>query len=146
MFLISIYFYFFTFLLLFFAFLLFFFYFASISNLTCAIITLIGAASWALISLVIASMMNLQSPFALIVFSIMTLVAWILIPLYIKKIKPAFILGIILLILGLIALVASPGNPPWYTFTNPISIVKQFSFMLDGLACIYFSYKSYREL
>ncbi len=143
---ISFYFYFFTFLLLFFAFLLCYFYFASISNQTCAIITLIGAASWALISVVIASMMNLQSPFALIVFSIMTLVAWILIPLYIKKIKPAFIIGMILLIIGLSALIVTPGNPPWYTFTNPTSIVKQFSFILDGLACIYFSYKSYREL
>ena len=143
---VSFYFYFFTFFLLLFALLLFYFYFASISNLTCAIITLIGAASWALISLVIASMMNLQSPIALIIFSIMTLVAWILIPLYIKKIKLAFMIGIILLILGLSALIVAPGNPPWYTFTNPISIVKQFSFILVGLACLYFSYKSYREL
>ena len=87
------------------------------------LITLIGSASWALISVVIASILNLQLPFALIVFSIMTLVAWILIPLYIKKIKPAFMLGIILLIFGLIELVASPGNSPWHTFTNPISIV-----------------------
>lgn len=143
---VSFYFCFFTFFLLLFAFLLFYFYFASISNLTCAIITLIGSASWALISVVIASMMNLQSPFALIIFSIMTLTAWILIPLYIKKIKLAFVLGIILLIVGLAALIVTPGSPPWYTFSNPTSIVKQFSFFLVGLSCIYFSYKSYREL
>jgi hypothetical protein len=63
-----------------------------------------------------------------------------------QKIKPVFIIGIIVLVLGLIGLFASPGNPPWYNFSNPISVVKESSFVLDGLACIYFSYKSYKEL
>jgi len=78
------------------------------------------------------------------VFEIMVLVVWMLIPLYLKKIKPAFIVGIIVVVMGLITLVASPGTPPWYTFTNPVSVVKELLFVLDTLACIYFSYKSYR--
>jgi uncharacterized membrane protein len=116
------------------------------SNQKSAIATFLFAALWALISLEIAIRMGLQSPSALTVFAIMTIIAWILIPFYLKKIKPVFIIGIIVLVLGLIGLFASPGNPPWYSFSNPISVVKEGSFVLDGLACIYFSYKSYKEL
>lgn len=68
---------------------------------------------------------GLQSTFALAIFGIMTFIAWIPVPLYVKRIKSAFILGIILLIFGLVGLFASPGNPPWYSFTNPISIAKE---------------------
>lgn len=90
--------------------------------------------------------MSLQSASALTVFAMMDLAAWILVPLYLKKIKPAFVAGIIVVVLGLIGLAASPGTPPWYTFTNPISVVKELSFVLVGLACIYLSYRSWREL
>ena len=107
---------------------------------------MIFAAIWALLSLIIAIDMGLQSPFALAIFGIMTILAWILIPLYIKKIKAGFVLGIILLILGLGGLFASPGDPLWYTFTNPISIVKELSFVIDAIAGIYFSYRSHGEL
>lgn len=111
-----------------------------------AVFTVIFAAIWALLSLIIAIDMRLQSTFALAIFGIMTILAWVLIPLYIKKIKAGFVLGIILLILGLGGLFASPGNPPWYTFTNPISIVKELSFVMDAIAGIYFSYRSHGEL
>lgn len=111
-----------------------------------AVFTVIFAAIWALLSLIIAIDMRLQSTFALAIFGIMTILAWVLIPLYIKKIKAGFVLGIILLILGLGGLFASPGNPPWYTFTNPISIVKELSFVIDAIAGIYFSYRSHGEL
>ena len=111
-----------------------------------SIITVLFAAIWALVSLIIAVDMGLQSTFALAIFGIMTLIAWILVPLYVKRIKSAFILGIILLIFGLIGLFASPGNPPWYTFTNPISIVKELSFVIDSLFGLYFSAKVFREL
>lgn len=110
-----------------------------------AVVTVVLAAIWALLSMIIAIDMGLQSTFALAIFGIMTLIAWVLVPLYIKRVKAAFILGIILLILGLAGLFASPGDPPWYTFTNPISIVKELSFVIDSLAGIYFSYKSYKE-
>ncbi len=111
-----------------------------------AIICVLFAAIWALVSMIIAIDMELQSTLALAIFGIMTLIAWILVPLYVKRIKSAFILGIILLIFGLIGLFASPGNPPWYSFTNPRSIVKELSFVMDSLVGIYFSVKSYTEL
>ncbi|MCP8311084.1 MAG: hypothetical protein L6N94_06270 [Candidatus Methylarchaceae archaeon HK01M] len=111
-----------------------------------AIITMIFAAIWALVSLIIAIEIGLQSNFALVIFGVMTLIAWIMILLYVKKIKVGFVLGIVLLIFGLDGLFASPGDPPWYTFTNAISIVKELPFVLDAIACVYFSYKSYREV
>jgi len=95
-------------------------------NQKAAIVTVLFAAIWALLSLIIAIDMGLQSTFALAIFGVMTLFAWILVPLYVKRIKAVFVLGIVLLILGLVGLFASPGDPPWYTFTNPISIVKNF--------------------
>jgi uncharacterized membrane protein len=115
-------------------------------NQKAAIVTVFFAAIWAFLSLIIAYDMGLQSSFALAVFVVMTLLAWILIPLYIKRIKVGFVMGIFLLILGLLGLFASPGDPAWYTFTNPISIVKEMSFVIDSVAGIYFSYKSYKEL
>ncbi len=59
--------------------------------------------------------------------------------------KTAYFLGVVLLVLGLGGLFASPGDPPWYTFTVPISIVKELSFVIDSLFGIYFSIKSYSE-
>jgi hypothetical protein len=43
-------------------------------------------------------------------------------------------------------LFSSPGDPPWYTFTAPISINKELSFVIDSLVGIYFSVKSLREI
>ena len=66
-----------------------------------AVVTMFLAAVWSLLSMIIAIDMGLLSAFTLIIFSIMTIIAWVLVPMYIKKFKPAFILGIILLIVGL---------------------------------------------
>ena len=77
-----------------------------------SIITLVIAAVWATLSLVIAVEMGLQSAFALIVFVVMTLMVWFLVPLYIKKNRTSFLIGIILLVAGLAGLFASPGDPP----------------------------------
>ena len=87
-----------------------------------AIVTLVIAAVWATVSLFIAVDMGLQSTFALIIFVIMTLMVWILIPFYVKKNRNSFIIGIVLLVAGLAGLFASPGEPPWYTFSNPVSV------------------------
>jgi len=111
-----------------------------------ALATVTFAALWAIISLVIAMLMRLQSIFALIIFGFMTLLAWLLVPLYFKRKKAGYISGIILLILGLFGLFASPGNPAWYTFVNPISIVKELAFVIASIAGIYFSFKSFREI
>jgi hypothetical protein len=111
-----------------------------------ALVTVTFAALWATLSLVMATLMDLQSTFALTIFGFMTLLAWILIPLYFKRKKAGYILGTVLLILGLFGLFASPGNPAWYTSTNPISIVKELSFFIDSISGVYFSYKSFREV
>lgn len=110
-----------------------------------AVVTMFFAAIWAFVSMIIAVDMGLQSVIALAIFGVMTLIAWILVPLYIKRIKTSYVLGVVLLVLGLGGLFASPGDPPWYTFTNPISIVKELSFVIDSLVGIYFSVKSFGE-
>jgi len=111
-----------------------------------AVVTVTIAAVWALLSMIIAIDMGLQSTFALTIFAVMTIIAWILIPLYVKRIKAAYFLGVVLLILGLGGLFASLGDPAWYTFTVPISIIKELSFVIDSLVGIYFSVKSFGEI
>ena len=96
-----------------------------------AVVALVIAAIWAIVSLFIAVDMGLQSTFALIVFVVMTLMVWIMVPFYVKKIRSSFIVGTILLIAGLVGLIASPGDPPWYTFSSPVSVVKEFIFVVD---------------
>ena len=108
-----------------------------------SIVTLVIAAIWATVSLFIAVEMGLQSAFALIVFVVMTLMVWFLVPLYIKKNRTSFLIGIILLIAGLAGLFASPGDPPWYTFSNPVSVVKELIFVVDVFLGVYFSLKYY---
>ena len=109
-------------------------------------VTMFLAAVWAFLSIIIAIDMGLQSAFTLMIFGVMTIIAWILVQLYIKKVKPVFILGIILLFLGLTGLFASPGSPAWYTFTNPRNVVKELLFVIDSLVGLYFSFKSFREI
>ena len=115
-------------------------------NQKIALITVTFAALWATLSLVLATLMSLQSIFALAIFGFMTLLAWILVPLYFKRRKAGYILGIVLLILGLFGLFASPGNPQWYTFANPISIIKELSFVIASIAGVWFSYRSLSEI
>jgi hypothetical protein len=108
-----------------------------------SVVTLVIAAVWATVSLFIAVEMGLQSAFALIVFVVMTLMVWVLVPFYVKKNRNAFIIGIVLLIAGLTGLFASPGDPPWYTFSNAVSVVKELIFVLDVFLGVYFSLKYY---
>lgn len=115
-------------------------------NQKIALVTMTFAAFWATASIVIATLMGLQSIFALAIFGFMTLLAWILVPLYFERRNWGYVLEIVLLILGLAGLFASPSNPSWYTFTNPISIVKELSFVIDSIAGVFFSYKSLREI
>jgi hypothetical protein len=108
-----------------------------------SVITLFIAAVWATVSLFIAVDMGLQSAFALIIFIVMTLMVWVLVPFYVKKNRNSFLIGIILLIAGLAGLFASPGNPPWYTFSNPVSVVKELIFVVDVFVGVYFSLNYY---
>ena len=108
-----------------------------------AVVTLVIAAIWATVSLFIAVDMGLQSTSASIIFVIMTLMVWILVPFYVKKNRNSFIIGTLLLIAGLAGLFASPGNPPWYTFSNPISVVKELILVVDVFFGVYFSLNYY---
>ncbi|MEM4251815.1 MAG: hypothetical protein QW828_08280, partial [Candidatus Bathyarchaeia archaeon] len=87
-----------------------------------------------------------QTASALTVFAILTIIAWILVPLYVKRVRWAYIVGIIVIIIALVGLVAMPGTPSWYAFTTPVYNFSFVVFYLVMLAGIYFSYKSYKEL
>ena len=50
---------------------------------------------------------------SLTAFVILDLSAWILVPLYCKRIKWSFIVGIVVAIIGLVGLVARPSPSPW---------------------------------
>jgi hypothetical protein len=108
-----------------------------------SVVTLVIAAIWATVSLFIAVDMGLQSTSTLIIFVVMTLMVWILVPFYVKKSRSSFIFGTILLIAGLAGLFASPGDPPWYTFSNPVSVVKELIFVVDVFFGVYFSSSYY---
>ena len=115
-------------------------------NQTGAIATLLAAATWGLTGIGVGILSGRQTESALTVLGIMVIIAWILVPLYIKLVKPAFIVGIILIITSLIGLTASPGTPAWYTFYSPVYNFSFVVFYLIQLSGIYFSYKSYQEL
>jgi hypothetical protein len=108
-----------------------------------SVVTLVIDAIWASVSLFIAVDMGLQSTFALIIFIVMTLIVWFLAPFYAKRNRNSFIIGTIFMIAGLGGLFASPGNPPWYTFSNPVSVVKELIFVVDVFLGVYFSLNYY---
>ena len=80
------------------------------------------------------------------IMGIMLIISWILVPLYAKLIRGSFIIGIIINVLALVAITADPGTPPWYTFSCIICGFEHLAAYLIALACIYFSYRSFKEL
>ena len=115
-------------------------------NQTGAMAALFAFDVWSISSVAIAVILERLSASALTVISIMVVICWLLIPFYIKLVKPAFIVGIILSVLALISFTMMPGTPPWYTFTTPmLGLLKIIAYPI-ALAIIYFSYKSYKEL
>lgn len=115
-------------------------------NQTGAIACLLASALWGLTATGVNIMTAIMSTSANTAYSILVLIAWILVPLYIKLVKPAFIVGIILSIISLIGIVVSPATTPWYAFTQPVYNFSFIAFYLIMLAGIYYSYKTYREL
>ena len=113
---------------------------------TGALATVLAASLWALTALGTAIMGGRQTASALTVFAILTAIAWIMVPLYAKRVKWAYVMGIIVIIIALVRLLVTPGTPPWYAFTAPVYNFSFVAFYLVMLAGIYFSYKSYKEL
>lgn len=73
----------------------------------------------------------------------MTLMVWFLVPFYVKKNRTSFVIGFVLLVAGLVGLFASPGDPPWYTFSNIVSVFKELIFVVDVFLGVFFSLKCY---
>lgn len=115
------------------------------SNQTGAIATLLAAALWGLTDLGISVKLDLHSTAMITFIAIFDLLIWILVVLYIKRIQPAFLVGIVIGIIAMISFIVTPETP-WYTFSDPVYDFSSFVAFLFGPAFIYFSYKSYQEL
>ena len=115
-------------------------------NQTGAIACLLAAALWGLTTTGVNIMRGIMPASANTTYSILVIIAWILIPLYVKLVKPAFIVGIIINIISLIGIALSPAATPWYAFTQPVYNLSFIAFYLIMLAGIYYSYKTYKEL
>lgn len=73
----------------------------------------------------------------------------ILIPLYVMRKRPAFIIGIINSINGVIMtsfLASAGGAPPWFEFTQPLLDFSFVMVIIIMMANIYFSFQTYKEL
>jgi len=81
---------------------------------------------------------------------IFTTITWILLPFYIIRIKWGYIGGMAVGVFAIFALLAFPFTVHpgyvWYTFPDPVFNFTYIVFCLFMLACIHFSYKSYKEL
>ena len=115
------------------------------SNQTGAIACLLASAFWGLTAHAVARMFGLEHW----VYSILVVVLWLLIPFYIKVIKPAFIVGIFFLAISLcyLAFLTSLlGTAAWFRFSRGLYDFTYALWYLISIACIYFSYKSWKEL
>ena len=113
---------------------------------TGAIATLLAAALWGLTTVGVNIMAGIVTGSSNMSYAVIVIIVWILVPLYVKLVRPAFIVGIILSIIGMIGVAASPAATPWYAFVNPVYNFSFIVWYLIMLAGIYFSYKSYMEL
>ena len=77
---------------------------------------------------------------------ILDVVAWATVPFYVRRVRMCYLVGIVAPIFGLVGLMAMPGKPPWYVFSSPIFDLSYVMLYMVGLALLYFSYKSYKEL
>jgi len=116
------------------------------SNQTGAIATLLAAAVFGVTSTGAVLVIPGQPPSALMAFVVLIIIAWLLVPLYAKRIKWSYIVGIIVGVIALVGLAVDPGTPPWYAFVEPVYNFSFVIFYLDTPASMYFSYKSYKEL
>jgi hypothetical protein len=116
------------------------------ANQTWAIATLLAAALWGLTATGVNIMTAIMATSAITSYAILVIIAWILVPLYAKLVRPAFLVGISLSIIAMIGVAASPTATPWYAFTNPVYNFSFIVWYLIMLAGVYFNYKSYMEL
>lgn len=115
-------------------------------NQTWAIASLLAAALFGLTATGVNIMTGIMTGSSNMAYVVLVIIAWILVPLYAKLVRPAFIVGIILNIIAMIGVAASPATTPWYAFTSPVYSFSFVVWYLIMLAGVYFSYKSYQEL
>ena len=104
-----------------------------------------AGSTWALTAHAAAMMLGISASF----YVILIIILWILIPLYIKLVRQAFIVGIFLTAIGLSYLLVTPsfyGTAAWYYFERVLYDFTYVVFYLIGLTGIYFNYKSWKEL
>jgi hypothetical protein len=115
-----------------------------------AIATLLATALWGATATGAGIALGRLDTSAATVFGILTIIAWIIIPLYFKLVKWGYIIGIIVFLLALILMiispVLSPGAIPWYAFAEPIYDFSHVLVYLVMIVGIYFAYNSYKEL
>lgn len=83
------------------------------------------------------------------VYSIIIIAAWILLPLYVKLVKQAFIGGIFISVLVMSYLPVTPillGTAPWFTFSRGLVDLTYIIYYVIALLSVYFCFKSWREL
>jgi len=118
------------------------------SNQTGAIATLLASALWATAATGTAIITGSIPESSIAVFGILNIIAWIFVPLYVKRVRWSYIIGIILAIIALLGITIQGSSipTPWWTFTSPVYNLSYLASNLIMLAGIYFAYKSYQEL
>ena len=114
-------------------------------NQTGAIACLSAILMWGLTAHGVGWMLNQTT----VVYSILIILSWMLLPLYIKLIRQAFIAGIFLSILAMCYLLITPsllGTAAWFTFSRGLVDITYVMFYVISLLGIQFNYKSWREL
>jgi len=114
-------------------------------NQTMAIACALALSMWGLTAHAVARMQGV----IVIEYTVLVIVLWILVPLYIILIRRAFIAGIFTIALIMCYLAILPTLLDiirWYTFARGLMDLTYIVFYLIGFAFIYFAYKSYREL
>jgi hypothetical protein len=115
-------------------------------NQTWAIASILASALWGITTTGVNIMTEIMTASSNMAYSVLVIIAWILVPLYGKLVRPAFIVGIIVSIIAMVGVAASPATTPWYAFVNPVYNFSFIVWYLIMLAGLYFSYKSYKEL
>jgi hypothetical protein len=79
-------------------------------------------------------------------FGMLTFIFWILVPLYWRKARTGYIVGIIFCILGLLGGVGVVYGvePIWQVIPGTIFTLSLGVIWLTNLACAYFSYRAYQ--
>ena len=113
-----------------------------ISNQTVALASLFAAAIGILAVIISTCLEAINS--ILILFVILDLIAWALVPLYIKRIKWSYIIGVILAIISIIAFSVMLGS--FHKIQIIIYEFLQILVIVILLVLLYFSYSSFKKM